>query len=178
MSLLVKKVLYVLKKDQKLAGILNISPTHIEWEPHDPTRCQPVSVALSSVPGGKTVNLRSASHQSQPRYMGHSRCPAACGTPDSLQRAKGKPMLRVPLSTGALVFEFEAEADRDQAVDVVTPLLQQAQRKGKGVATAGPGAPLPVAAASGPQAALKAQLLREDRCVAHQACLHTSALLS
>ena len=88
---------------------------------------------------------------------------AACVTPDSLQRAKGKPMLRVPLSTGALVFEFETEADRDQAVDVITPLLQQAQRKGKGVATAGAGPPTPVAAASVPQASLKAQLLREDR---------------
>jgi hypothetical protein len=84
---------------------------------------------------------------------------------DSLQRAKGKPLLRIPLRTGALVFEFETEVDRDQAVDVLTPLLKEAQRKGKGAA-AGPsaaGAVQPAAVASGPQAALKQQLLKEDR---------------
>ena len=70
MSLLVKKVLYVLKKDQKLAGILNVSPSHIEWEPHDPTRCQPVSVALSSVPGLEACCRCSCASLAPPRFTG------------------------------------------------------------------------------------------------------------
>ena len=84
---------------------------------------------------------------------------------DSLLRAKGKPLLRIPLRNGGLTFEFEAEADRDQAVDVLTPLLKEAQRKGKGIASVAAGPPSPAGAVSGPQAALKLQLLKENRCI-------------
>ena len=79
---------------------------------------------------------------------------------DSLQRAKGKPLLRVPVPNRPLVFEFESEVDRDQAVDVITPILKEAQRKGKA-----PVADLqrPTPGLQGPQAALKQKLLQEDR---------------
>ncbi len=65
------------------------------------------------------------------------------------------------MPTRALVFEFESEVDRDQAVDVITPILKEAQRKGK--------APVadtqqPPSGLQGPQAALKQKLLQEDRC--------------
>ncbi len=80
---------------------------------------------------------------------------------DSLQRAKGKPLLKVPVPNRALVFEFESEVDRDQAVDVITPILKEAHRKGK--------APVaetqrPPSGLQGPQAALKQKLLQEDKC--------------
>lgn len=80
---------------------------------------------------------------------------------DALQRAKGKPLLRVPVPSRALVFEFESEVDRDQAVDVITPILKEAQRKGK-APVADP--QRPASGLQGPQAALKQHLLQEDRC--------------
>ncbi len=75
----------------------------------------------------------------------------------ALQKAKGKPLLRVPLVAGALVLEFESEADRDQVVDVLTPLAKQAAGPARaGAAERG-------AELSGPLAAVKKQLLEEDR---------------
>ena len=81
----------------------------------------------------------------------------------ALQKAKGKPLLRVPLVAGALVLEFEAEADRDQVVDVLTPLMRHAA----GAAHPG-GAAERGAEASGPLLAAKQQLLEEDGCAGPQ----------
>lgn len=61
-----------------------------------------------------------------------------------------------------LVFEFESEVDRDQAVDVITPILKEAQRKGKAPMT---DPQQPASGLQGPQAALKQKLLQEDRCL-------------
>lgn len=85
---------------------------------------------------------------------------------DSLQRAKGKPLLRVPVPNRPLVFEFESEVDRDQAVDVVTPILKEAQRKGKAPVA---DSQRPTPGLQGPQAALKQKLLQEDRSFCFQA---------
>lgn len=67
----------------------------------------------------------------------------------------------MPLPNRALVFEFETEVDRDQAVDVITPVLQDVQRKGKGVAVPQQSS----AVMQGPQAELKQRLLEQDKCV-------------
>lgn len=75
----------------------------------------------------------------------------------ALQKAKGKPLLRVPLVAGALVLEFEAEADRDQVVDVLTPLMKRAAGAAHSGDPAGRGAEAP-----GPLSAAKQQLLGED----------------
>ena len=77
-----------------------------------------------------------------------------------MQKAKGKPLLRVPLVAGALVLEFESEADRDQIVDMLTPLVKQAAGTPR-LGAAERGVNL-----SGPLAAVKKQLLEEDMCVA------------
>ena len=82
-----------------------------------------------------------------------------CGAA-AMQKAKGKPLLRVPLVAGALVLEFESEADRDQIVDVLTPLVKQA------AGTPRLGATERGATLSGPLAAVKKQLLEEDMYVA------------
>ena len=57
MSLLVKDTLYSVSKDLKVAGKLAVSPSHIDWEPHDATQCQPLSIAVNSVPGIKPLSL-------------------------------------------------------------------------------------------------------------------------
>ena len=75
----------------------------------------------------------------------------------ALQKAKGKPLLRVPLVAGALVLEFEAEADRDQVVDVLTPLMKRAAGAAHPGDATGRGAEAP-----GPLSAAKQQLLGED----------------
>ncbi|KAK9845933.1 hypothetical protein WJX81_006374 [Elliptochloris bilobata] len=74
----------------------------------------------------------------------------------ALQKAKGKPLLRMPLVAGALVLEFESEADRNQVVDVLTPLMKQA------AGAARPGA-AELGEELGPLAAAKQQLLEEDK---------------
>jgi hypothetical protein len=56
------------------------------------------------------------------------------------------------------VFEFETEVDRDQTVDVITPVLQDVQRKGKGVADV----QQPSSGPQGPQAELRQRLLEQD----------------
>ena len=78
---------------------------------------------------------------------------------DSLQRAKGQPLLRIPTNERPLVFKFETEADRDQAVDIITPLARSAQEKGKALAhgSAGSGKPAP-----GPHAELRKAVLADD----------------
>ena len=65
------------------------------------------------------------------------------------------------------MFEFESEADRDQAVDIITPLVKSAQKKGKAVANSGVGSPKP---ASGPHAELKKAVLAADRSACHINC--------
>ena len=51
----------------------------------------------------------------------------------ALQRAKGKPMLRLPLPTGPRVIVFESVEDTDQVVDLLTPLIAREQQ-GSGAA--------------------------------------------
>ena len=67
-------------------------------------------------------------------------------------------MLRIPLRSSFLVLQFDSVEDRDAVVDVLTPLVQTVQNKGK----------RPAAEPdqfSGPPAlvALKKQLLSSDR---------------
>ena len=78
---------------------------------------------------------------------------------ESLQRAKGRPLLRIPTAERPLVYQFETEADRDQAVDVITPLAKSAQEKGKTLANGGSSAGK---SASGPHAELKKAVLAGD----------------
>jgi hypothetical protein len=68
----------------------------------------------------------------------------------ALQRAKGKPMLRLPLLTGPRVIVFANVEDTDQVVDLLTPLIarEQAGRGGGGGAAAAGGAPSSAAAAA------------------------------
>ncbi|CAL8468426.1 g7966 [Coccomyxa elongata] len=129
MSVLVKRVKYIVSKELKVPGVLTVTETQMCWAPHNPTQCQPIYADIKSIP-------------------------------DSLQRAKGKPLLKVPVPNRALVFEFESEVDRDQAVDVITPILKEAQRKGKAPVAE---AERPPSGLQGPQAALKQKLLQEDR---------------
>ena len=79
---------------------------------------------------------------------------------ESLQRAKGRPLLRVPTKERPLVFQFETEADRGQAVDIITPLVKSAQDKGKGLANGNSASAKP---ASGPHAELKKAVLAANR---------------
>ena len=57
------------------------------------------------------------------------------------------------------MFQFETEADRDQAVDIITRLAKGAQEKGKALAS---GCPSSGKAASGPHAELKKAVLAGD----------------
>jgi len=54
-----------------------------------------------------------------------------------LQRAKGKPMLRVPLPTGARVFLLASVADTDAVVDLLTPAVAAARDAAAGGGGAG-----------------------------------------
>ena len=96
----------------------------------------------------------------------------------ALQRAKGKPMLRLPLPTGPRVIVFESVEDTDQVVDLLTPLIareQQGSGAAGGAAAAAAGAPSSSAAAAAaasrqPAKAdawsqAKRKLLEEDKCV-------------
>ena len=76
----------------------------------------------------------------------------------ALQRAKGKPMLRVPLPTGARVFVLASVADTDAVVDLLTPAVAAA-REG---AAAGGGAAAKAKGGDKQEAAKKA-LLEEDK---------------
>lgn len=73
-------------------------------------------------------------------------------------------MLRIPTRDRPSVFEFESEADRDQAIDIITPLVKSAQEKGKAVAN---GNLSSHNAAAGPHAELKKTVLAADRSVRH-----------
>ena len=92
----------------------------------------------------------------------------------ALQRAKGKPMLRVPLTSGARVFVFGAVADTDTVVDLLTPLIAREQEAagaagggggGGGAAAGGPPLPPSRAAAAKDKAVAnaKTKLLAEDK---------------
>ena len=74
-----------------------------------------------------------------------------------LQRAKNKPMLRIPLRSSFLVLQCDSLEDRDAVVDMLTPLVQQVQSKGK--------QPIVPDQFSGPPAlvAIKKKLLSSDR---------------
>lgn len=83
----------------------------------------------------------------------------------ALQRAKGKPMLRVPLATGPRVVVFESVEDTDQVVDLLTPLIAREQQGGgssSGAASTATGtAAAPAKADAWSQA--KRKLLDEDK---------------
>jgi len=89
----------------------------------------------------------------------------------ALQRAKGKPMLRLPLPTGPRVIVFESVEDTDQVVDLLTPLIAREQQQGGGGGDgAGPSSSSAAAAASNQQPAkadawahAKRKLLGEDK---------------
>ncbi|KAK9829781.1 hypothetical protein WJX72_007879 [[Myrmecia] bisecta] len=75
----------------------------------------------------------------------------------ALQRAKGKPMVRIPTVPDAAIFELECEADRDAVVELLQPVVAQVQAKGKQVAGAAP------RLHQGPDAARKQALLTEHK---------------
>lgn len=90
----------------------------------------------------------------------------------ALQRAKGKPMLRVPLASGARVFVFGSVSDTDTVVDLLTPLIAREREGGggggEGGAPGGASAPPPppsraAAAKDKAVAEAKAKLLGEDK---------------
>lgn len=85
---------------------------------------------------------------------------------DPLQRAKNKPMLRIPLRNSVLVLQFDTLEDRDAVVDTLTPLAQQVQSKGKRPAVSDQ--------LSGPPAlvAIKKKLLTTDRSDMHAITQH------
>lgn len=84
------------------------------------------------------------------------------GFAGQLQRAKNKPMLKIPLRNTNLVLQFDSIEDRDAVVDVLTPLVQVVTSKGK--------QPAQSDLFSGPPAlvALKKQLLSSDKYAAAQ----------
>jgi len=175
--LLVKKAIYTVSKDKKLPGILTVTGSHIQWTPHDPTESQPQQVDIKCVTGAPTRphacksttharDMMRACRTSAAGIISGQTCNIqklcyqknACA--ESLQRAKGRPLLRVPTKERPLVFQFETEADRDQAVDIITPLVKSAQDKGKGLANGNPASAKP---ASGPHAELKKAVLAANR---------------
>ena len=95
----------------------------------------------------------------------------------ALQRAKGKPMLRLPLPTGPRVLAFESVEDTDQVVDLLTPLIAREQGRGGagGDGTGAPSSSTSAAAAAASQqqqpakvdawSHAKRKLLEEDKCV-------------
>ena len=87
----------------------------------------------------------------------HHHCIIVSIAVGQLQRAKNKPLLRIPLRSSFLVLEFDSIEDRDAVVDVLTPLVQEVNSKGK--------RPAESDQFSGPPAlvALKKQLLSDDR---------------
>jgi len=156
-----------------------------------------VSPQMSSPPDhpllAKAADLLTATKARVPGILSLSRARAAWAPNDAtaapplafeyatlsgaLQRAKGKPMLRVPLASGARVFVFGSVADTDTVVDLLTPLITRA-REGSdggrggggdgGGAAAGPSAPAPppsraAAAKDKAVADAKARLLAEDK---------------
>ena len=72
-----------------------------------------------------------------------------------LQRAKNKPMLRIPLRNSFLVLQFESLEDRDVIVDTLTPLVQQVQGNPPPILDQLSGSPALVA--------IKKKLLSSDR---------------
>ena len=137
----------------------------------------------------KAVDLLTATKARVPGVLSLSRSRAAWAPNDAtaapplafeyatltgaLQRAKGKPMLRVPLPSGARVFVFNAVADTDTVVDLLTPLIAREQAGagaagggGGGGAAAAPPPPPPSRAAAAKDKAVadaKTKLLAEDK---------------
>ena len=162
--LLVKRAIFTLARDRKLPGVLTVNGSQIQWAANDPTESQPHYIDIKAVSGGQSVHsswhwLDSNRLLKAPRALQHTLA-TPCVSADSLQRAKGKPLLRIPTKDRPSVFEFESEADRDQAVDIITPLVKSAQEKGKGLAN---GASTGAKAAQGPHAELKKAVLAADR---------------
>ena len=92
----------------------------------------------------------------------------------ALQRAKGKPMLRLPLPTGPRVIVFESVEDTDQVVDLLTPLIAREQQGGNGAGATGASSSAAAAAAAAASrhpakadawSQAKRKLLEEDKCV-------------
>lgn len=80
----------------------------------------------------------------------------------ALQRAKGKPMLRVPLPTGPRVVVFQSVEDTDQVVDLLTPLITREQQQ-EGGGGGGPAATTAAPAKADAWSQAKRKLLEEDR---------------
>jgi hypothetical protein len=74
-----------------------------------------------------------------------------------LQRAKGKPMMRVPLQSSAHAFELDTNDDLDVIVEIMTSLMEKSKLTGKG-----PAVPNQQDAVTGQYTDAKKQLLAED----------------
>ncbi len=57
MSLLVKRVKYIVSKELKVPGVLTVTESQMCWAPHNPTQCQPIYADIKSIPGDLTTSL-------------------------------------------------------------------------------------------------------------------------
>ncbi len=78
------------------------------------------------------------------------------------QLVKGKPLLRVATATSPLVFEFESEADRDEAKDAIATALA-AEQAARGLSAATVAAAPKADTAGMPDAETRQRLLSEDK---------------
>lgn len=109
---------------QQIPGILAMSRTQLEWKPNAPDPSQEVTADVATISGQHlvlAVNLLCILSDHEATF--------ACA--GQLQRAKNKPMLRIPLRNSCLVLQFDNLEDRDIVVDTLTPLVQQTQNKGR-----------------------------------------------
>lgn len=138
---------------QQTPGIFSTSRTVLEWKPNTPGAADPVTADMASVSGKPPCTSTSASFV----ILLQDQMVTTSTTAGQLQRAKNKPMLRIPLRSSFLVLQFDSIEDRDAVVDVLTPLVQEVNNKGK--------QPAQSDHFSGPPAlvALKKQLLASDK---------------
>eukprot|EP00891_Asterochloris_glomerata_P004764 jgi/Astpho2/4764/Aster-x0212 len=88
-----------------------------------------------------------------------------------LQRSKKSPMVRIPTRGGAVTLEFQSMPERDEVVDILTPLVKKVADKGK-APVGQPAQAAPQQAApqlTGPPAlvVLKSKLLKKDKDLRH-----------
>eukprot|EP00884_Botryococcus_braunii_P011843 jgi/Botrbrau1/2065/Bobra.0047s0030.1 len=109
------------------------------------------------VDGQLTVSLHSLSWKPLAATEAESFRIKVSAITGALQRAKGKPMMRVPLQSSAHAFELERNDDLDAIIEIMTSLMENADHKGKGPALTAHQETL-----SGPFADAKKQLLAQD----------------
>ena len=109
---------------QQIPGIFAMSRTQLEWKPNIPDPSQEVIANVATISGQHLIVATDLL-----RLLCKHEAKLACA--GQLQRAKNKPMLRIPLRNSFLILQFDNLEDRDVIVDTLTPLVQQVQNKGK-----------------------------------------------